>query len=64
VVLLHILRWRPLLRVGILLRRTARPLIGAREAIQWLLVLRMLATSHVGSRFLRRRWWERGAHLD
>jgi hypothetical protein len=62
-VLLHVLRWRPLLRVRILLGRTARPLIGTGKAILRLLVLRMLATSHVGSRFLRRRWRERSAHL-
>jgi hypothetical protein len=62
-VLLHILRWR-LLRVWILLRWTARPLIGAGEAIlRLLLVLRMLSTAHVGSRLLRRRWRESRAHL-
>jgi hypothetical protein len=59
---LHVLRWR-LLRVRVLLGRTARPLIRARKAILRLLVLRMLATGHVGSRLLRRRWRKSSAHL-
>lgn len=66
VVLLDVLRrWRRalvLLAVWIGGRRSARPLIGAWQAVGLLvLVLRML--SHVGTGLLGRRRRERGAHL-
>jgi hypothetical protein len=62
VLLLHILRWWwRLLAVRVLRRRSARPLIGARQAI-WLLLLVVRMLGHVGSRLLG-RWRERGVHL-
>jgi hypothetical protein len=60
--LLPILRWWwRLLAVWVLRRRSARPLIGAGQAI-WLLLVVVRMLSHVGSRLLGRRR-ERGVHL-
>jgi hypothetical protein len=63
-VLLDILRRWLLLVVWVWWRRAPRPFVGAGETVLWrLLVLGMLA-SHVGTRLLRRWWWERRAHLS
>ena len=63
-VLLHILLRRTLLRVGILPWWATRPLVGTWKTILRLLVLLgMLATSHVGAWLLGRWWRESGAHL-
>lgn len=63
-VLLDVLRRRrrALLAVGVLRRRGACPLVGARQAVL-LLVVRVLVGGHVGARLLRRRGREGGVHL-
>jgi hypothetical protein len=64
-VLLHVLRRGTLLGIWILRWRSAIPLVGAWETVLWLLllVLGMLAGSHVGAWLLGWWRWERGAHL-